>query len=277
VSGIGLILIDIDGTLVGPGATIPSTVEPALRRARSRGVHLALCTGRPCSGSAVGYAEMVAPTTPHIFQSGAVVCRLDGTVIHSTPFPESSLASQIELARAHRVNGAGFEVYTATDCFVEAHTEWTLAHEREIGLSTKVTADLGSLDDPVIRVQWIVRWEDWPTLEKLVRTDQDLEISVASHPDLALTCFSSVTARGISKASAAAELARHHELTLASTAMVGDGDNDIAVLAAVGLPIAMGNASQGAKAAARHVVSDVGRHGLAEAIDLALEWSAPVG
>jgi Cof subfamily protein (haloacid dehalogenase superfamily) len=275
-NGIGLILIDIDGTLVGPGAVIHDRVGPAMERARERGVHLALCTGRPCSGTAVEYARRVSPDTPHIFQSGATVCHLDGSIVASTPFPAESYGTQVALARRVHAIGAGFEVYTATDCYVENHTQWTLAHEREIGLATKVIGDLetlGGYDDPVIRVQWIVMWEDWPPIEVHVRSDAALELSVASHPDLASTCFSSVTARGISKASAGEQLAAYHGLTLAQTAMVGDGDNDIAVLSAVGLPIAMGNASPGAKAVASRVVGDVSDGGLADAIDLALSWS----
>jgi Cof subfamily protein (haloacid dehalogenase superfamily) len=275
VSSIGLILIDIDGTLVGPGAIIPDSVHPAFDRARREGVHLALCTGRPCSGSAVLYADLVAPASPHVFQSGAVVCHTDGTVISSTPFPSASLLPQIELARRFRPvlasrGGAGLEVYTATGCFVEDHTEWTLAHEKELGLTTTVIDDLSVITEPIVRVQWIVRWEEWPDVAEYLRRDPAIEVSVASHPDLSQTCFSSVTAHGISKASAAADLARHFGLSVRETAMVGDGDNDVAVLSAVGLPIAMGNGSPAAKAAAQHVVGNVAAGGLAQAIDLAL-------
>jgi Cof subfamily protein (haloacid dehalogenase superfamily) len=264
---IGLILIDIDGTLVGPGNVVPKSAWDAIDRASADGRHVALCTGRPCSGSAVQLAERVAPDDAHIFQSGAVLCFPDGRVLASIDFPHASYSHQVGLARG---TAHGFEVYTATDCYVERHTEYTLAHAREIGLDTIETHDLLLVPRPIIRVQWVVPWDEWSTMEALIARDPALEMSVASHPDLVETCFTSVTAKGISKASAAEHLARHYGLTINQVAMIGDGDNDIAVLRTVGLPIAMGNATAGAKAVADHVVRNVDDHGLAEAIDLAL-------
>jgi hydroxymethylpyrimidine pyrophosphatase-like HAD family hydrolase len=56
--------------------------------------------------------------------------------------------------------------------------------------------------------------------------------------------------------------------------MIGDGDNDIGVLGVVGLPIAMGNATDAVKAAATHVVGNVDEDGFAEAITYALRPAA---
>jgi Cof subfamily protein (haloacid dehalogenase superfamily) len=267
---IGLILIDIDGTLVGTNAVIPDSTWNALAEARKRGVHLALCTGRPCSGTAVTYAEQVSPDEPHIFQSGAVVCRADGTVVHLVEFPRASFGPQVALARS---SGQAFEVYTATECIVERHTKWSLAHEEAIGLTTTVIDDLLTVTEPIVRVQWVVPWEIWPPLEEAIRADDRLEVSVARHPDLHQACFTSVTARGISKASAAATLAAHYGLTLEQTAMVGDGDNDLGVMSVVGLSIAMGNATPSVKSVATRTVGDVDEDGFAEAIELALSCS----
>jgi hydroxymethylpyrimidine pyrophosphatase-like HAD family hydrolase len=75
------ILIDIDGTLVGTGSAIGESTWSALSDARRRGVHLALCTGRPCSSTAVNYAHEVSLFEPHLFQSGAVVAYPDGRVV----------------------------------------------------------------------------------------------------------------------------------------------------------------------------------------------------
>jgi Cof subfamily protein (haloacid dehalogenase superfamily) len=266
---IGLILIDIDGTLVGTGSAIADSTWSALNDARRRGVHLALCTGRPCSGTAVTYAHEVSPLEPHIFQSGAVVAYPDGRVLQVTEFPRESYGAQVTMARS---SGLSFEVYTATACFVEQHTALTLGHAEAIGLSTVVATDLLSIEDPVVRVQWIVPWETWPPYEAAITADPLLEISVASHPDLPQACFTSVTARGISKASAAATLAQHYGLDLSEIAMIGDGDNDLGVLSVVGLPIAMGNATDAVKAVATRIVGHVDEDGFAEAVAYALEF-----
>ncbi len=54
-------------------------------------------------------------------------------------------------------------------------------------------------------------------------------------------------------------------------AALGDGDNDIEMLEFAGLPIAMGNASDRLKSAARFVTTDVRDNGLAYAVNLILE------
>jgi Cof subfamily protein (haloacid dehalogenase superfamily) len=267
VGDVALILIDIDGTLVGTNAVIAESTWLSLAEARRRGVHLALCTGRPCSGTAVAYAHEVSPHEPHIFQSGAVVAYPNGRVVQVTEFPKQSYRAQVDMARR---SGLAFEVYTATECFVERHTALTRGHAEAIGLATVVVPDLLSIDSPVVRVQWIVPWDIWPPYEAAIRADQLLEVSVARHPDLPQACFTSVTAHGISKASAALTLARHYGLDLNETAMIGDGDNDIGVLGVVGLPIAMGNATDAVKAVAAHIVGEVDENGFAEAIAYAL-------
>ncbi len=264
---IGLILIDIDGTLVGTEDVIPPAVWDAFDEATAAGVHLAICTGRPGSGDALRYARMVSPEEPHVFQSGAAVSYVDGRTLHVVPFPADSYPAQVELARR---TGQAFEVYTATDCFVERPTVWGRAHEEAIGLTTTTVPDLLDIEGPVVRVHWVVPWEEWPPIEDAIRADPQLEVSVAKHADLTGACFTSVTARGISKASAAAILAAHHGLSLERTAMVGDGDNDLAVLRAVGLPIAMGNGTDAVKAAAAMTVAHVDEGGLAEAVRFAL-------
>ena len=266
---IGLILIDIDGTLVGAGNRVPASAWTEIAKAQSLGRKVALCTGRPCAGNSVGYARRVDSFGAHIFQSGAVLCAPGGEAVHSVRLPPASYAGLVQLARE---NGEPLEAYTAKDCFVERPNHHTISHAKELDLIIE-ERDLLHIDldrEPVVRVQWIVPWAKWPTIEALTARDAELQISVATHPGLIETCFSSVTARGVSKASAAVWLAGYHGLAIDEVAMIGDGDNDLDVVRVVGLGIAMGNATATLKAAADVVVGAVEADGLAEAIDEAL-------
>ncbi len=264
---IGLILIDIDGTLLGPGNVVPESAWEAIEFASSTGTHVAICTGRPCSGTAVNYARRISAATPHVFHSGAVVCDPDGVILEAIEVPRASVVRQVQYGRDH---GLAIELYTATDTFVEMTSEWSVGHAKLIGLDVTTVPDLLSISDPVVRLQWVLPWELWVDVEAFSLADTGLQVSVATQPDMPHCCFSSITATGISKGSAAATLARHFGLTLQDVAMIGDGDNDLEVFAVAGLPIAMGNGTERAKAAARYVVADVDKNGLAEAIHLAL-------
>jgi hydroxymethylpyrimidine pyrophosphatase-like HAD family hydrolase len=69
------------------------------------------------------------------------------------------------------------------------------------------------------------------------------------------------------KGKALRALARRLEIPIEQVAAIGDGDNDLTLLGAAGLPLAMGNATPGLKAIARHVVGTVEDAGVAEAIE----------
>ena len=60
-------------------------------------------------------------------------------------------------------------------------------------------------------------------------------------------------------------------IPLDQCAAVGDSENDLAMLQAVGTPIAMGNGCEAVKAAARHVAPDNAHEGVAHAIRWAME------
>ena len=60
-------------------------------------------------------------------------------------------------------------------------------------------------------------------------------------------------------------------IPMAECIAVGDADNDIEMLRAAGLGVAMGNAAGHVKTAADRVVSDLDHGGCAEAIMMALE------
>jgi hypothetical protein len=95
-----------------------------------------------------------------------------------------------------------------------------------------------------------------------------VDIHEAGAPTMPGIVFASVTASGVSKLSAARHLATHYGLAdLARVAMAGDGDNDLELIRAAGLGIAMGNAPEHVRAAADRVVGHVDEAGLADALD----------
>ncbi len=263
---IRLILTDVDGTLIGSGSQVHPRVLAALEIARVAGIHLGICTGRPLYSLAKDFARLVSPDGVHIFQNGAHAGMVDGRTIHQSLLPRAAYAELVAISRRERV---ALEVYTASGCFVEIETKIGLEHQELINLAVTHT-DLLALSEPIIRVQWVTTPSGFPKLAEVMKSISGIAYSNAGTPDLPEHVYTSVTRVGTSKLEGAAAVAAYYGLALDQTMMVGDGENDLEVLAGVGFGVAMGNAPAMVKKVAKAVVGHVNDGGLADAIALAL-------
>ena len=76
-----------------------------------------------------------------------------------------------------------------------------------------------------------------------------------------------INAPGVTKGSALLALAKHLGLARSQLMAMGDSGNDLAMLQAAGLGVAMGNATEEVKAAADAVSADNNHDGVAVAIE----------
>jgi Cof subfamily protein (haloacid dehalogenase superfamily) len=263
---IQLILTDVDGTLIGTGSRIHERVFSALEVAKTAGIHLGICTGRPLYSLAKDYARLVSSNGVHIFQNGAHAGKLDGTLVHQSLLPQTAYKQLVTISRQLQI---GLEVYTANACYAEVQTDISREHQALIHLEV-TEIDLLALPEPIIRVQWVIHPEQHSQIVAAMQPITGIAHSSAGTPDLPHHLYTSVTRAGTSKLEGADAVARFYGLDLNEVMMVGDGENDLEVLRGVGFGVAMGNASSTVKQAARAVVAHVNDGGLAEAIDLAL-------
>lgn len=261
-----LVLIDVDGTLYGPGG-VPECAWQAARRAKAAGLHLSICTGRPGRGWALHYARELDPQGLHVFESGAVVVSGLGEVVRASTLPKAAYQRLLELSRAYRIP---FEVYTAQGgFFLESSHPDLLLHQQMLGLP----AEHKNLDEVegVVRVQFVQRPSlAWQEVRQEVMRMPEVELHEATSPGMPGVGFSSVTAAGVSKRTAAEWVAMQLGFGLSSCAMVGDGENDLELIQAVALGIAMGNAQEVVKKAAHRVVGTVEACGLEQALEIIL-------
>ncbi len=261
---IKLVLIDVDGTLFGPTG-VPQCAWEAAARARAAGLHLSICTGRPGRGFALEYAERLDPEGFHIFESGAVIVSGHREPVKVSALPPKAYQRLLELSRTHNIP---FEVYTAEGGFYrESDHPDLLAHEDMLGFGAELRK-LDTVPGQVIRVQFVARPSSaWQTVREAVLALPEVALHEATSPGIVGVSFSSVTASGVSKRAAAEWVAAQLGFDLSRCAMVGDGENDLELIRAARLGIAMGNAPDRVKQAADWVVGTVDACGLEQALD----------
>ena len=263
-STIRLIGIDVDGTLVGSDGIVHPAVWEAAKRACERGIHLALCTGRPAFGLALEYARRLEASGWHVFQNGASIVNLATTRSRSVPIPQSWVKTLIEQARRL---GETLELYSDATYVTESTSDWAQEHADLLGVAFE-PQPFESLTQPIVRAQWLLSRA--LAAEFTSTPHPGLEVADSSSPLMPDTRFVGLTRQGVTKGSAMRSIAEEYGVQLQDVMYVGDSGNDLSALRIVGHPVAMGNADPAVIEAAIHTVDHVDRGGLVQALEMAI-------
>ncbi len=262
---IPLVILDLDGTVIGASGQVVPSVWEAAESARAAGVKISVCTGRPGLGVALRIARRLGPNVPHVFQSGAHLAFSDGETLMASSLRE---AAALKLVQHARELGLVLELYTPQHMYVERRTLISEAHAAMIGVGALVRdlAEVAQLE-PVIRAQWVLTADQEPRAMTL-RVD-DVQVSRATSPAQPGTLFISLTRRGTSKGSAVLALCRHLRIPVDRVMAVGDSSGDLPMLEQVGYPLVVGNA-EAALLERFPVLADAEDGGVVEALAMAV-------
>ncbi len=274
---IPLVILDLDGTVIGASGQVAPSVWEAAEEARDAGVKIAVCTGRPGLGVALRVARRLGPSVPHVFQSGAHMAFPDGDTLMASSLRE---AAALQLVQHARAQGLVLELYTPNHLYVERRTTLSEAHAAMIGVNALVR-DLAEVvqSEPVVRAQWVLTPEQ--EAQAMALKVRDVQVSRATSPAQPDTLFISITRQGTSKGSAVTALCKHLRVPLAKTMAVGDSAGDLPMLELVGYPLVVGNAEP-ALLERYASVGSVEDGGVVEALAMAVRGArsvprAPVG
>ncbi len=261
---IQLIVLDVDRTLLNDAGVLSERNKQAIAAAQARGVRVMLATGK----TFYSCAELVATlnlNTPSVFVQGLVTHNPDGSprsehvldpmvIRRIVPYAESQGHVVVAVSRTRLlVKAADARVDFLTAQYGEPRAE-------AVGSLVNIAATLPINKLIVIgsdaRAARAMRWQLDKQMDgkvNLVMTHVDHQVEVLPH--------------GTNKGRAVAALAKELGIPAAKVLAIGDGDNDIEMIQFAGLGIAVGNATEGLKRVAQHVVASNNEDGVAEAIE----------
>ena len=258
-----LLVVDIDGTLLGSEGGISAEDKEALAEARRAGIRVCLSTGRAIQGCQSIIKELSLDGY-HIFFDGALVTSPDRE-IYVEPLDRRVVGEVIEFVQKNKIY---LELYSSKHYFVEQSNWATDIHRQYFNLEPKVVdfRELGG--ERIIKGGLITRSDEEEAKARSFRANFDLSLrfSLAKSPAFPGVEFTNIVAPGVSKGKALTNLAAHFEIPLEEVAAIGDGPNDISLLSVAGLAVAMGNAVDEVMAVAHQVTRSVRDSGVATAI-----------
>ena len=262
-----LLVVDIDGTLVGKDGNILSEDREALARACDLGVKVSLSTGRAAQ-ACLNLISQLALDSYHIFFDGALVSNpAQNEEVYIQPLSKAVVRQVIKFAHLNDIN---IDLYSTTQYFIERETWSSTVHRDFFGIKP-ILVDFTKLweRERIIKGGLVATspQEAAKARNFHLRFNDSLHFSWVRTPAFPGVDFINVVAPGVSKGKALKALASHLGIPLTEVIAIGDGTNDIPLLSLAGLGIAMGNAPAEVKAVADYITLDVERSGLAAAIN----------
>ncbi len=263
---IELIGIDVDNTLFCSDSTISPRTKTAIERAARLGVKVVICTGR-LPVEAQGIAKMAGCGGQSVVGcNGAysVIAEKKREILHALPGEKSREALRL-IARHGLATYAFLPKSIYTNIFDENHPQiiwwhsmldrWHVnlcARPMEEIIETEGLLKIIAIEEEPEKLRAL--WEDAKKL-------RDIFIAPSFRNNI------EITREGVDKGSALLEIAAELRIPRENIMAIGDNYNDIPMLQAAGLSVAMGNACPEAKASARHITTTNDDDGVGRAIE----------
>ena len=266
LSGIKLVLSDVDGTLVTPAKEVTPEAMGAIDELRAAGILFALASSRPVRGMQ-RVREAVRLDTPVSGFNGGRIVSPQGDVIENLRFPENAAGEVVALLAEM---GLAVWVFSGDDWFIDDPQGPRVEHEtRSIAYDPLIVpsfdAETLSGTNKIVGISM-----DFPLVERA-----EAEVNVRFGGRLSATrsqpFYLDITHFDANKGQVVRRLAQHYGIGTHEIATIGDSDNDVMMFRVSGYSFAMGNGADAVKAEARDVTSSNRENGFAAAMRRVLE------
>ena len=256
---IKLIATDIDGTILKHDFKFNHEVKDCIKNLTASGVKVVLVTGRMHSATDF-IAEELGLSTPVVsYQGGLIKCKNE--ILYEKNLDPKVAKKVIKWAKDNKVH---INLYMNDELFVEKDDAVIRRYtgERSAGFVVKSFEELElHRINKILAIDFenhelVTQWQEY-----LSENLEDAYI-VKSTP-----YFCEISHPKAKKSSAVDFLREYYGLKKEEILTIGDQNNDIELLKAGGIKIAMGNATDELKSVADYVTDTVGNNGFVKAVE----------
>jgi Cof subfamily protein (haloacid dehalogenase superfamily) len=256
-----LVVADLDGTVRSRALGITPGVRAAVAAAQARGVRVCIATGRMWP-SAAPWVKRVGADAPAILSHGGQVLDFaSGRVLYERRLDRTLARRALEIVRQEPA--VQIHLYLHDRVYVERPDPLTEAYAADDGVKVDLVPALESLlDEDPYKLLIIGAPDRVEALGHAVRATGLPVHVVQSEPE-----YLEILPAGVSKGAALGAMLDGLGIPATQVVAVGDNWNDLEMIEAAGLGVAMGHAPAGVRARADHVVGTSEEEGFRQVLE----------
>lgn len=272
---IKLVALDLDGTLFDNSSRISKRNLTAIRSITDKGIHVVISTGRPfegipfdqIKGTGINYA--ITANGSGIYEISTGKCLYENAMDEELVTPILNFLLTRDIHMDAFIGGKG---YTPIQC-VETAQKLTLPSSiKNYIITTRTRLDniLQFIHENQLKVQKMTL-NFYPAADGTLIDRETVRKFLVSNPSITTVCGGynnlEFTRADANKGVGLRKLAEILGVNPDATMAIGDTENDLAIIEAAGIGVAMGNATDAVKARADYVTTTNTKDGVAAAIE----------
>lgn len=258
---IGLVLADVDGTLVTPEKELTDRTIAAVQALKDAGVKFAVTSGRPPRGMQM-LVEPLQLSLPLAAFNGGLYARADMSVIEERSIDPALVAPIVQLIGDHELDAW---LYRGADWLLrDPHAPHVQKEADTVRFAPTVVENFNGIAKGIAKIVGIS-----DDLERVAKAEADARAKFGAHVSAARSqpYYLDVTHPDANKGAVLQHFSREYDVPLERIATLGDQPNDMLMFNDAGLSIAMGNAGEEVQRAATKVTASNDQEGFAIAIE----------
>ena len=272
---IKLVALDLDGTLFANSSRISKRNLTAIRSITDKGIHVVISTGRPfegipfdqIKGTGINYA--ITANGSGIYEISTGKCLYENAMDEELVTPILNFLLTRDIHMDAFIGGKG---YTPIQCVETAQKLTVPSSIKNYIITTRTRLDniLQFIHENQLKVQKMTL-NFYPAADGTLIDRETVRKFLVSNPSITTVCGGynnlEFTRADANKGVGLRKLAEILGVNPDATMAIGDTENDLAIIEAAGIGVAMGNATDAVKARADYVTTTNTKDGVAAAIE----------